>query len=46
MGWQEGTYRDSESGSAALPQGQDTLLKLVPLQSPGERPQTPLNFGS
>lgn len=35
-GRQDGTYRGGEDGGAALPQGQDPLLKTMPLQSLGQ----------
>lgn len=44
-GRQDGTYRGGEDGGAALPQRQDPLLKAMPLQSLGQRPQTSLYFG-
>jgi len=45
-GRQDGTYRSSEDASAALSQCQDPLLKMMPLQPLGQRPQPSLYFGS
>lgn len=45
-GRQDGTYRGGEDGGAALAQGQDPLLKMMPLQPLGQRPQTSFYFGS